>query len=198
MIERLTGMFALGLFAFIALLFGFSVFTQIPMVWLSLSMLLFAFIVFLGVLHPRVSGFIHALLENSNPRSYSFLNKGIDKLKKLFGTLLVYQKNKRILGIAFLLAILLQINVVFHFYFLSFALNFSVPLLYYFLIIPVTTVVLLLPVFINGIGAREAIYIFFLSKFQVTSPQAIAFTWITFGMVLFQGIIGGIIYALRR
>ncbi len=205
MVERLTGMFALGLFALVALFFGFSVFTQIPMVWLALSVLLILFVIFMAALHPRVHKFINTFLEPENVGTlqhfftrYPFLNKITEKLKKLLGTLSIYQQNKRVLVIAFFLAVLLQINVIFHFYFLSFALNLPVPLLYYFLIIPVITVVLLLPVFINGIGAREAVYIFFLGQFQVTPAQAIAFTWITFGMVLFQGVIGGIIYALRQ
>lgn len=215
MVERLTGMFALGLFALIALLFGFlGLGARIPMVWLALGALLIMFIMFGVVLHPRVSKSIDTFLESwsrneidsqaptwdpaGKLRAGSFLNKGVDKLKKLFGTLSVYGKNKRVLVIAFLLAVLLQINVIFHFYVLSFALKLPIPLLYYFLIIPVITVVLLLPVFINGIGAREAIYVFFLGQFQVTPPEAIAFTWLSFGMVLIQGIIGGIIYAVRR
>jgi len=199
MVERLTGMFALGLFALIALLFGFlHLGAEIPMVWLALGALLIMFVGFIGALHPGTPRALDLFLENKKLSRHPLLNRGVDKLHKLFGTLSVYQQNKRVLGVAFLLALLLQINVIFHFYCLALALALPVPILYFFLIIPVVTVILLLPVFINGIGAREAVYTFFLGQFQVTPPEAIAFTWISFGMVLIQGVIGGIIYALRR
>ena len=72
------------------------------------------------------------------------------------------------------------------------------PFLYFFLIVPVVTVILMMPIFINGIGGRETAYIFLLGQFGVSSAQAIAFSWIGFGMLLIQGVAGGIIYALRK
>ena len=82
--------------------------------------------------------------------------------------------------------------------FISYAVGLLVPLLYFFLIIQVVTVVLMIPIFINGIRGREAAYILLLGKFGVTSSEAIAFSWIAFGMILVQGIAGGIVYALRK
>jgi hypothetical protein len=99
---------------------------------------------------------------------------------------------------AFILALLLQVNVILHYYCISYALSLGVPLMYFFLIIPVVTVVLMIPVFINGIGGREAAFILLLGAFGVTSSEAIAFSWISFGMILIQGIAGGIVYALRK
>ncbi|MBD3305619.1 hypothetical protein GF339_04500, partial [candidate division KSB3 bacterium] len=120
------------------------------------------------------------------------------KLKQIYDALCIYKRNRRVMLIAFLLALLLQINVIVHYYFIAYALELAVPLMYFFLIIPVVTVVLMVPIFINGIGGREAAYVFLLGVFGVTPSEAIAFSWIAFGMILVQGIAGGIVYALRR
>ena len=63
---------------------------------------------------------------------------------------------------------------------------------------PLATVLLLFPVSINGIGAREAVFVFFLARYGIPTPEAIAFSWIAYGLVLVFGLAGGIVYALRR
>ena len=65
------------------------------------------------------------------------------------------------------------------------------------MIVPVALVVLLVPFSINGIGIREGIFVYLLTGLGVQSKDAIALSWISFGLMLTQGIIGGIIFALR-
>jgi len=197
-VERLTGIFALGLFALFALLLGFSHFGRIPIIWLAMGGLFAAFLLFLAAMNHKVAKTVKAMFEHPEMLKIPFLRKVQAKLKQIYDALDVYKRNKRVMVIAFLLALLLQINVIVHYYFISYALGLPVPLLYFFLIIPVVTVVLMVPIFINGIGGREAAYILLLGKFGVTSSEAIAFSWIAFGMILVQGIAGGIVYALRK
>jgi hypothetical protein len=65
------------------------------------------------------------------------------------------------------------------------------------MIVPVALVVLLVPFSINGIGIREGIFVYLLTGLGVENKDAIALSWISFGLMLTQGIIGGIIFALR-
>jgi uncharacterized protein (TIRG00374 family) len=197
-VERLTGIFALGLFALFALFLGFSHFGRIQIIWLALGGLVVAFLTFLAAMNHTVAKTIKALFEHPEILKIPFLQKVQAKLKQIYDALCVYKQNKRVMIIAFLLALLLQINVIVHYYFISYALGLPVPLLYFFLIIPVVTVVLMVPIFINGIGGREVAYILLLGKFGVVSYEAIAFSWIAFGMILVQGIVGGIVCALRK
>ena len=197
-VERLTGMFALGLFGVFALLLGFSHFGNIPMIWLAIGGLGAVFLLFLAAMNHRVAKMIKTVFEHPDMIKISFLRKVQAKLKQIYDALSVYRRNKRVMVLAFILALFLQINVIVHYYFISYALDLPVPLLYFFLVIPVVTIVLMMPIFINGIGGREAAYIFLLGKFGVTSSQAIAFSWIAFGMILVQGIAGGLVYALRK
>lgn len=57
---------------------------------------------------------------------------------------------------------------------------------------------MMLPVSINGIGLRENVFFFFLALFAVTKTDAIAFAWIEYGILLLQGVGGGLVYALRK
>jgi uncharacterized protein (TIRG00374 family) len=197
-VERLTGIFALGLFALFALLLGFSHFGHIPIIWSALGGVIVVFVLFLAAMNHRVAKTIKAIFEHPEMIKNSFLRKVQAKLKQIYDALAVYKRNTRVMFVAFLLALLLQVNVIVHYYFIAYALELPVPLLYFFLIIPVVIVVLMVPIFINGIGGRELVYIFLLGQFGVTDSEAIAFSWIAFGMILVQGIAGGIMYALRR
>jgi hypothetical protein len=57
---------------------------------------------------------------------------------------------------------------------------------------------MMLPVTVNGIGLRENALFFFLSFYGVLKPQAIAFAWVVYGMLLVFGIIGGFVYLFRK
>jgi len=96
------------------------------------------------------------------------------------------------------LSILLQVNVIIHFYLIGYALQLSVPMLAFFVIIPIAIVIMMLPVTINGIGIRESVFVFFLGTYGVAQVDAVAFAWISFGFVITQGVVGGIVYALRN
>ena len=197
-VDRLTGMFALGVFAVIALMFGFSQFSHLPVVWSALGGLGLAFLAFVAAMHPRAAKIVKAGLAHSVMRRLPFAAKIEAKLRQIYAALSVYRRNQRVLAVTFALALLLQINVILHYYLIAYAMKLAVPFLYFFLIVPVVTVILMMPIFINGIGGRETAYIFLLGQFGVSSAQAIAFSWIGFGMLLIQGVAGGIIYALRK
>ena len=197
-VERLTGMFALGLFALLALVLGFSHFGSIPIIWSAIGALVLGFVLFIAAMNHRVAMIVKNFFEHPELIKISFLRKVQAKLKQIYDALRVYKRNRRVMTIAFVLALLLQVNVILHYYFISYAMGLPVPVLYFFLIIPVVTVVLMVPIFINGIGGREASYILLLGEFGVSSAEAIAFSWIAFGMVLVQGIAGGVVYALRK
>ncbi|GAK52269.1 integral membrane protein [Candidatus Moduliflexus flocculans] len=197
-VERLTGMFALGLFALFALLFEFSQFSHLPIIWLSLGGLGIAFLCFVAAMQPRIADVVKKVFQHPVVQRIPFSQKIRTKLRQIYHALAVYRRNRRVMGIAFALALVLQINVIFHYYTIAYAMNLQVSVFYFFLIVPVVTIILMLPLFINGIGGRELVYIFLFGQFGVPRADAIAFSWISFGMVLIQGVIGGMLYAIRK
>ena len=196
--ERLTGIFALGVFAFVAMLLGFSHFGQIPIIWLALGSVAGAFLLFFAAMQQTMAKIVNTIFEHPTIMKISAAQKVQAKLKQIYEALCLYKRNKRVMGITFSIALVLQLNVIIHYIFISEALELAVPGMYFLLIIPVVTIVLMLPIFINGIGGREAAFTFLFGMFNVTKVEAIAFTWIAFGLVLIYGIVGGCLYALRK
>ena len=78
------------------------------------------------------------------------------------------------------------------------ALEFPIPFNHFFLIIPLSIFIMMLPISINGIGIRESIFAFFFLSYGVSKPEAVAFAWLVYGITILQGVVGGIVYALRK
>ena len=81
---------------------------------------------------------------------------------------------------------------------IAWALGIGIRFYVMFLIVPLALFFMMLPVSINGIGLRESVFVFLFGLFAVSSEQAIAFCWVSFAMILVQGVIGGTVFALRR
>jgi uncharacterized protein (TIRG00374 family) len=192
LVERMTGIIVLFLFAFSASLVRIDIAKEIPFVWISLV------ISFLGLL--AVVFFLTPLatfIFNKIP------DKGIwvkirQKALSFQETILVYREKKKALLKAFFWAFLLQVNVIIHFYFIGKALDLPIDLLDYFIFIPIVLLIQLIPITINGLGLREGAYVEIFLFYKIAEPQALAFSFIDLGFMLIVGIIGGIVYALRK
>ena len=96
------------------------------------------------------------------------------------------------------LSFLLQSNVVLHFYFIAMAIGINIDFFALFMIIPVALIIMMIPISVNGIGIRETIFVFLLGIFNVPKELAISFAFIAFCMIIIQGLLGGIVYLLRK
>ena len=74
------------------------------------------------------------------------------------------------------------------------AMGIDVPLFYYFIIYPMSAIVGFIPLAFNGIGPREATYVYFFSLIGIKPADALAFSIFWFGIVLCSSLIGGIFY----
>lgn len=193
-VDRLLGFFALVLFALGALTVSRNLTRDFPVLyfWLIPGGATMAFVVWLIFSTKRkMPGFI---LKVKIP----FLGKIRSIINKILNAFEAYQGNRNALIKAFGLSILLQTNVVIHYYIISTALGLQVPIYDYFLIIPLTLFIMMIPISINAIGLRENAFAFLLASFSVTQADAVALAWIAYSFVLFQGLLGGIVYAFRR
>lgn len=96
----------------------------------------------------------------------------------------------------FALTLLLQTNVVFFVMFLARSLGISLPLLAYFALVPLTRLVISIPLTINGIGLREGTMGTFLGVWGVGGAANLgtALSWLEMGVVLVEGLIGWLIW----
>jgi uncharacterized membrane protein YbhN (UPF0104 family) len=119
-------------------------------------------------------------------------------LEKTLRGFLSFRDRKDLLVRALGLSLILQTNVVLYYYLIATGLGFSVSLGNFFFIVPLAIVIMMIPVSINAVGLRENAFVFFFSAFGVVKSEAVAFAWLDYGMILLLGMLGGIVYALRK
>jgi glycosyltransferase 2 family protein len=120
------------------------------------------------------------------------------KLARAAAAMAVFRADRAALGKALGLSLVLQANVILHYWLIALALGLEVPMLAFFLVVPLALAVMAIPVSVNAIGVRESAFAFFLGMFGVATVEAVAFAWVAYGLVLVQGLVGGLVYAFRR
>jgi len=193
-IDRLLGLIALVSFAAVSIAIPSQLTTQHPTLRRAVVIVaaaLFALAWVLFVPTPRLIARLRRIAGKLPSALESVL------IKLLMG-ITAYQGKTRQLIRAFALSVLLQVNVVTFYFAIGQAMNLQIPYHIYFFIVPIAAIVMMVPVSINAIGIREGIFIYLLGSFAVGNSQAIAFAWVELGLFLLYGVLGGIVYAVRR
>ena len=193
LVERFTGIIVLLLFAFVASLSRLEMAKKIPIIWVSLLVGLLGLLFVISFFMP----FAKRILGKIPDKGY--LKKIKAKVFEFRDVVLVYKEKKREFLKALFWAFLLQVNVILHYFLVGKALHLNISFLDYFIFIPIILIILIIPVTISGLGLREGIYIEIFKFYLI--PAALAFSFpliadVAFGLII--GIIGGIIYVLRR
>jgi hypothetical protein len=200
LVERASGILVLGFFALAAMLAGaLRDGDAAPAAAVAAAVLLAGFCACVLLIRPRSLAALRRLVESwIDAGAGRGVRTGLDRVDRLLRTLEALADAPNILRTTMALAVLLQTNVILHFWCVAQALDLGVALGAFLIIVPVATVLLLLPVSINGIGAREAVFAYLLGRHGVPLAQSLAFSWVAYATVLGQGLLGGLVYALRR
>lgn len=194
LIDRLFGIFTLFIFALLALLMTSIEVSFIPNIklWVMIAVVIgIAGIYILFFKAQAISQYLHSNVKADD----GFLRRFSQKIFDVFA---VYNGKPSILFTALFLSVLLQLNVIFHYYLLALSLGIEVPLLAMFIIIPVAIVVMMIPVSINAIGIRELIFVTMFGFYGVNNADALAFAWMSFVLITILGVLGGIVFMLRK
>ncbi len=92
------------------------------------------------------------------------------------------------------LSLLLQLLVVVVNIFNGVALGLDVPVVFYFILIPLVAVATMIPVSLNGLGVREGAFVFFLSQVGVPQDQALSLALLWLGILIVSSLIGGLVW----
>ena len=114
--------------------------------------------------------------------------------KKFVEPFQIYWQDLKLLGRIIFLSVFLQMSVVISHIFIAKALDIQIPLSYYFIFYPLTTIGGFLIPSLNGLGVREGAYIYFLTKVNVPADQGMAFSICWLVILLVMSIVGGIVY----
>ena len=191
-LDRLLGIFVLMGFVLSSLLFSGNLSFFFSYLHDRMVILISCFLTIITILLI----FYKQLISFS--RNINYFNKIENFIENSLEKLYLFRKNKKIIVASILLSILLQINVVIYYFLISNAICLSVAVNEFFFIVPVTVFTMMIPVSINGVGLRENIFVFILSTYNVSKYSSIAIAWIDYGMVVLLGIMGGIVYMIRR
>ncbi len=193
-IDRVIGLSALILLASAVSLFATEVAQQIPLLRLFLFGALSGVLVLAWIIFGSGGKALMRLTQGRHP----LMKVAHGIMGKLYYGFQLFEGRSDVMLKAVGLSLLLQTNVVVHSLIVAKALNIEIPVLAMFIIIPLAYLIMTAPISINGIGLRESIFVFFFGLYGVPQEQALAFSFISFGMILAQGVIGGIVFMLRR
>lgn len=137
-------------------------------------------------------GPLHSWAMNLLSRVHFYgLNKKIDTFYKV---LMSYKSHRDILLKISVCSAIVQGGVIIGYYILGTGLGINVPIGYYFLFIPLTTAISMLPISLSGLGLREGAFVFLFTMVGATKEQALAMSLMWFVTAALVSVIGGIEY----
>lgn len=119
----------------------------------------------------------------------------LEKIREVYRAMYKYREHKGIIGNCFALTVMGQTTYILANFLLARSLAMDIPLGFFFFFVPILLIMGVAPS-VNGIGVREAIFLFYLTEFT-TTEKALALSLLTTFFMIFVGIIAGIIYAFK-
>lgn len=193
-IDRLMGLLALLTFVLVATFFAQEITSNIPSLYLWLALLSSIIFGLLWFIFLPPLKLVKKIVDSRIP----ILSKIATLFLKIAYAFVQFRTKKPALIKSFILSVILQANVVFYYYLISLALGFNISIDNFFLIVPLTIFIMMIPISLNGIGLRENAFAFFFAFYGIAKSQAISFAWTEFSMLLVLGIIGGFVYMFRK
>jgi len=192
LMDRLLGMSALLLYALAAISWSAHVRQRMPMLLPFMILVCVTIAVVLALVFGK-NRFGTAL------RLWCARIPVLSKATEAIATTLgAFRSNSSMLYQALGLSLLLQLNVIVHFYVIAQALDIEIAFPAMFVIVPISIVVMMTPISINAIGVREVVFVYLFAVFGVADSQALALAWLAFVFVVLQGVLGGAVFMLRR
>jgi glycosyltransferase 2 family protein len=191
-VERLSGVYALLLIGITAVAF-YPRFQEVKA--LAIALFSLAIVGLLGLLIFYGSDRFGELLKRMTgklPARFS------GKLLSMIEAFWYFSRSRGVMIGTFLLGLLLQINVIVYYYFIALGIHMPINFQEAAIVMPILICIQLLPLTPNGIGVREFSYIYLLKPFGVSKALAVAFSLWDYILTFFYGLIGGVLYLLKK
>ncbi len=186
-VDRLFGLVTMMLIGSVAV-FAYDNALSSPRILSSLAILVaVTFIMAILIFNRRVANILEGL---RLPLVSSVL---LDKLKEIYQAMYDYRERKGIIIACLMLTVAAQSSFVFANFMLAESLTMDISVGFFFFFVPIILILGIAPS-VNGMGIREAAYLFYLTEF--TSPdKALTLSLLTSFFMIVVGVIGGIFYA---
>jgi len=187
LLDRLSGFASIAIIATLAFVLGYS--------YINDNTLLFP-IILMGVGAVTIAAILF------NETVYSFFCRVFDRWPRFKNSLMTMHYDIALLkeshkskegGKAILVSCLSQTMYILSYYFVAKALHQDITLIYFFIFIPIISVMATFPS-IGGLGVREVGAVYLFGKIGIESGIAVSLTLINFLFVIVVGLIGGVLY----
>jgi uncharacterized protein (TIRG00374 family) len=196
-IDRLMDLVTVVIFGMVTIVIFSYHYIEIQSLWIIFLAIFGFFFLLLAVMSRRlVRKIIKPIFNILVPKKYkdqmslsfnSFYNSLAMYIKKWKGTLYVLVLTFVYWAVVFFLA-----------WYVTYLLGIEISLAYVFIIMPMVTLVELVPISISGLGTREATVIYFFSVVGITSAYAVSFSITYLIMGTYLSSIVGFIFWLRN
>lgn len=191
--ERLSGIVALLFLALLSSLLKIGFLRRMPILAISLLVSLAGILLLLLAWKKLPRGFLAR-----RPCRRPWARQLLDRLDAFHGIILDFIGQRDLSARVFFWAMLLQLNVVLHYFLIGQALGLArIPLLDYFFSIPIMLFILSFPISINGLGVRDLFLVQLFTAYGYPAQFALAFSLLDLAFNVVLGIIGGLIYIFR-
>jgi uncharacterized protein (TIRG00374 family) len=121
-----------------------------------------------------------------------------ERVQRLEEAINRFRETPSALAGAFAGALVVQITIVAFYLLMAQGLSVPLPILLGAVLIPVSMVVQMAPLSINGFGVREAVFAFFFRRFGLPIDAAVALSLVSTGFVMGLSLVGGYMFLRRR
>ena len=192
LVERVLGLMALSIMACLSMGLFFHLNPNRGLLVLTLSAtVLLAFILFAFFGWTALNEKLRAVL-----RRISYRNLG-ERIDHGLVSILSYRESPAALAAAIFISFFYQIGAFIAAYILALSLGMEISLIYFFIFMPIITVISMIPISLYAIGVRETAFVYCFKWAGVPESQALALSLLFFSLLIVLSILGGITYSLR-
>jgi uncharacterized protein (TIRG00374 family) len=120
-----------------------------------------------------------------------------ERLERLHAAMAKFRRAPEALAGGFCGSIVVQALLVLFYAAIARGLHMEVPLWHLAIVVPLSFVVLMLPISVNGLGLREATFVLYLSRLGVPAASATALSLTSYGLIALFSTSGAIAYLIR-
>jgi glycosyltransferase 2 family protein len=121
-----------------------------------------------------------------------------EKIRQMTEPMLTYLRRPLLMLLATALSLIIQAGNVALVWLVGLAIHAPVPASYYWIMVPMVTLLTMLPVSLNGMGVREGGTILFLAPLGVSHATALSLALLWFAVFTVVSLLGGVLYLFPR
>lgn len=192
--ERFSGILALWAIASVSFLFNHELFSGLSIRYLLFIIVLITSITLVSILFfsttKKVLYFIASKLESLN------LTIASNPFRKILVLADVMISSKHSMIKVFIISLVFQILSIVVKIIISLALGVEIDWWLFFLLTPITTTLLMIPITFQGIGLREWSHVVLFGMVSVPTHDILAVSTLVFSLIIVNSLFGGIVYIL--